>query len=157
MGIKSELYETVRRSSLKVGAIADRIDMGESMLYKSTTPESGVNFPLEKLVPLMSTTGDYRVLKRLNRLCGFAEYKIPASKLRKSLVSTAELQKIQANLIVNLHAFYESLNDEEKAAIDATGLIKEIEENIRALAAVRADVQRRAYGQSNLFDGEDGE
>jgi hypothetical protein len=152
MSLKQELYETLRRSNLKVSVIADKMGAGESHLYKATTPDSGVNFPLEWLIPLMNITKDYRVLEYVNSLCGFAAYKIPAGGLKKGLVSVAELQKLLGEVQTRLYYFYDHMNDAEKQMIDVQPIIKLIKDAIKALAAQKANVEKYAYGQTDLFE-----
>jgi hypothetical protein len=77
--LKTLLYTTIHRNAKSVAQLADETGISPSYLYRAGLPtdESGVKFPIEHLIPLMKSSGDYSVLKYLNRLCGFLTVRAP--------------------------------------------------------------------------------
>jgi hypothetical protein len=85
--LKKVLYDTVhRRTGKTVEALADELGVSQNYLYRSCLPiddrSSGCRFPLELLIPLMNSTGDYRVLKYLAHRTGHVVYRIPRNRQR---------------------------------------------------------------------------
>ena len=94
MELKKILYKTVHRRKKSVEEIADRVGCSSSLLYRCSNPnDSQARFPLEKVLPLMLTTGDYGILKHLASRSGFVLYKIPA---RIKYNKTGDLNKYQS-------------------------------------------------------------
>jgi len=145
--IIKELYETVRRSDKSVADLADSIGMGESHLYKATTPgEAGCNFPLQKLIPLMKETRDYRVLQRIARLCDFILVKVPRSK-KFDLRKIGDYQLLLTELIQYLYKLIEGKITKEEC-------LKKINETLDETWQVRKAVEK--WDQRSFeFNGED--
>ena len=83
--IKSCLYETIHRNKKTVAQLADETGISSNYLYRSALPteESGVRFPLDYLIPLMKSTNNYSILKRIASLCDFVLVKLPLLKKNK--------------------------------------------------------------------------
>ncbi len=77
--IKDVLYQTVHQNKKPVKQIADEIGISSNYLYRSALPddESGVKFPVQLLLPLMKSTGDYSMLKHIAKLSGYVLIKMP--------------------------------------------------------------------------------
>lgn len=68
--LNEAIYETVHRSEKPPKVIADEIGCSYNYLMRmGMQSESGCDFNLKYLVPLMKATGNYNVLKVLARLC----------------------------------------------------------------------------------------
>jgi len=145
--IIKELYETVRRSDKSVADIADDIGMSEGYLYKTTTPgESGCNFPVQKLIPLMKETEDYRVLERIAGLCNFLLVKIPQSK-KFDFRKIGDYQLLLTELIQYLYKLIEGKITKEEC-------LKKINETLDETWQVRKAVEK--WDQRSFeFNGED--
>jgi len=80
--IKTILYETIHRNKKSVEQIADEIGISSNYLYRAGLPldESGVKFPLDYLIPLMKTTGNYAILEQIAWICGFLLVREPRVK-----------------------------------------------------------------------------
>lgn len=88
--IKSLLYKTIHRSKKSAAQIADEIGISYSYLCRAGLPtdENGCRFPVELLVPLMKSAGNYDLLKHIAGLSGYLSVKIPhAFKDKKDEVS----------------------------------------------------------------------
>lgn len=84
--IKTILYETIHRNKKSVEQIADEIGISSNYLYRAGLPldESGVKFPLDYLIPLMKTTGNYAILEKIAWICGFLLVKEPKVRIPKT-------------------------------------------------------------------------
>jgi len=83
--IKTILYETIHRNKKSVEQIADEIGISANYLYRAGLPldENGVKFPLDYLIPLMKSTGNYSILEQIANICGFLLVKEPRVKTPK--------------------------------------------------------------------------
>ncbi len=83
--LKDAIYETIHHSDISIGQLAERLDMGESYLYRAALPDpdtdgpnaSGVRFPLKKVIPLCRITGDYQVLDVMEHQVGRVAIPLP--------------------------------------------------------------------------------
>jgi hypothetical protein len=84
--IKTILYETIHRNKKTVDQIADEIGISANYLYRAGLPleESGAKFPIDYLIPLMKSTGNYSILEQIANICGFLLVKEPRIKTPKS-------------------------------------------------------------------------
>lgn len=104
----SVLYETVRSAEKTVEELADEIGISSNYLYRSTTPgDSGVNFPIKNLVPLMISTKNFSILFHLAHRCGFLIIKPPDIKNSKPTKINSRFQKQYLTLIDKINDFIE--------------------------------------------------
>jgi hypothetical protein len=79
-----KLYETIHRNKKTVEQIADEMGISANLLYRyGYDGETGADFPLKRLIPLMKATNNYKLLKHIANLCGFVCVKIPRAKATK--------------------------------------------------------------------------
>ena len=94
------------RDSISIDEIADIAGSSTNYLYRmGIEGESGVNFPLSKLTPIMKATENYIILKTLNRLNGFICIKEPygalSKKKRKDLIWDFQVSSSQIGKKLN--------------------------------------------------------
>lgn len=84
--LKAALHRTIHEAEKSVEQIAWECRISPSYLYRSCLEgESGCRFPLDLAVPLMTATGDYRLLDHLNGACDRASLKLPrVRRLKRS-------------------------------------------------------------------------
>ncbi len=82
--LKTHLHATIHRHPAKsVPQIADDLGISSSYLYRAALPcegetATGCRFPLDLLIPLVRSTGDYQVLDYLEAAVGRVAIALPS-------------------------------------------------------------------------------
>ena len=145
--LKIQLHLTVHSSKKSVEEIADECGISTSYLYRSCLEgDSGCKFPLELLIPLMRSTGDYRVL---DRLCRISEsYRVPMPRVRKlKKKDAAVMQEIQANFHAAMKLLYEFWSTGSKSI--KADLLETIHKHGADVVAIERSV--KDFDQGDLF------
>ncbi|GJQ32635.1 MAG: hypothetical protein HBSAPP04_14740 [Ignavibacteriaceae bacterium] len=133
--IKELLYKTAHRNKKSIKQLADESGISENYLYRACLPvdESGVKFPLDKLVPLMKAANDYSILSHISNICGFILVKIPVFKAKKgeAIDIYDEYQEATAYALSALKTFFKEPSKANKDAVDEA-LMKVLEESQQA-------------------------
>jgi hypothetical protein len=137
--LKKVLYDTVhRRKGKTVEALANELGVSPNYLYRSCLPiddnGSGCRFPLELLVPLMSATGDYSVLRYLAHRTGHVVYRIPRSRRR----TAADLNDHQKTLTDYFGALLQLFDGE----IDMDECLEHIHRVLEEVAGFKKSVEQ---------------
>lgn len=80
--LKTHLHGTIHRHAKPVPQIADDLGISASYLYRAALPcegetATGCRFPLDLLIPLVRSTGDYQVLDYLEAAVGRVAIALP--------------------------------------------------------------------------------
>lgn len=119
------IYETIHRAREPVPVLADKLGISANYLYKMGIPhENGADFKLKHAVPLMQETKNYKLLKKINQLCGFLPpVKVPrvARNKTEDAALVAEYQQVCHQAVNALMAYLEDPQNQEKCdqVIDA--------------------------------------
>ena len=119
------VYETVHRAREPVPVLADQLGISANYLYKMGIPhENGADFKLKHAVPLMQETKNYKILRKMNQLCGFLPpVKMPrvARNKTEDAALVAEYQQVCHRAVTALMAYLEDPQNPEKGerVIDA--------------------------------------
>lgn len=120
--LKSELYKTVHRNKKSIQQIADETGISANYLYRAGLPleNSGVKFPIEYLIPLMKSTGDYSILNHLSKVCGFLLVKMPRYKNTKvdDIEIVDQYQNATVSALKKLKDFLNEPTAENYQAVD---------------------------------------
>lgn len=145
--LKTQIYMTIRASKKSVEQIADEVGCSASLLYRyGLDGESGAEFPLKRLIPLMQATGDTRILRHLNARSGLATVSQPRVRKLK-LKDPQVINEIQQNfthLFAEFCKFCETASKEQVA-----GLLDAIHKHACDVAAMDRAV--RDFQQGDLF------
>ncbi|MCU7494730.1 MAG: hypothetical protein HF314_12185 [Ignavibacteria bacterium] len=120
--IKTILYQTIHRNKKPVAQIADETGISSSYLYRAGLPvdQSGVKFPVEKLIPLMKSTNDYSLLEHISKICGFLLVRVP--KVKPSKGTTIDIvdnyQESTTKALRALKEFFNSPDKDKYLAVD---------------------------------------
>jgi len=96
MELRKVLYSTIHKKKKSIEQIADEVGCSPSLLYRcANINDLDARFPLERLLPLMRSAGDFSVLKHLASRSGYLLYKLPA---RIKFQKIADLNKYQSLL-----------------------------------------------------------
>lgn len=130
--IKELLYKTAHRNKKSIKQLADETGISDNYLYRACLPvdESGVKYPLDKLVPLMKAANDYSILSHIANICGFILVKIPVFKAKKgeAIDIYDDYQEATANALASLKAFFKEPSKSNKDSVDEA-LMKVLEES----------------------------
>jgi transposase-like protein len=117
--LKTQIYMTIRGSKKSVEQIADEVGCSASLLYRyGLDGESGAEFPLKRLIPLMQATGDYRILRHLNARCGLMTVSQPRAR-RLKLKDPRIINEIQRNFSEVLARFCEFCESAPREQVQA--------------------------------------
>lgn len=148
--LKDRLYKTAHRSKRPLKFIADKMGISENYLYRMCLPdaESGVKFPVDKLIPLMDAAENYTVLEHLANMCGFLLVKAPKFKAHKgdSFDLIDDYQSCSIEALKQLKTFF---NDPSKDHYEAVN--NALMEVMTKSAAAKKFVQKTYDGQLELF------
>lgn len=154
MSLREILYDIIHNNKpgKSVSELADIIGCGSNMLYRSCLPEdseSGVKFDIQKLIPLMKATNDYRPIFYIAASCGFSVFKVPAYKDDKNEHDNlvGEFQKTTAEAGSQLIDFFKDQTIEKLVQTDAA-MSKVIEETVKN----KQYCKKVAKGQLEMFD-----
>ena len=145
--VKTLLYKTIHRNAKPAAQLADEIGISYSYLCRAGLPtdESGVRFPLELVVPLMKSAGEYSLLRHLAMLCGFLLVKAPRGfRDRSDEVETVNnYNKLCAITSSHLMEFFKT---------PSPLLIEKTTESLRSVMEYSAALQKRIsdYNQMEL-------
>jgi hypothetical protein len=129
--IKTHLYKSIHRSKKSAAQIADEIGISYSYLCRAGLPtdENGVRFPVELMVPLMKSCGNYDLLKHIAGLAGYLTVKIPhAFNDKKDEVSALnEYNELCTEAAKNMMKFFKKPSDTQmQLTIDSLQRVMEI-------------------------------
>jgi len=147
--IQEAVYETVHRSRKPPKQIADEMGISYSYLMRmGLDGESGCDINAKYLVPLMSTTSNYELLKVLNQLCGFLPpVKPPRGWKNGPKQEVHEYQTAFNQLIGQLLAFIQ--NPSEALLKD---LNQSMMEHMSHTEAMRQRCVNKLINQGELFN-----
>ncbi len=144
--LKEALYATIHSGRYPISRLAEELDMAESYLYRVALPESedlndrraqsGVRFPLKKLVPLTRFTRDFQILDVVEFQCGRVAVPIPTETEQqpKDMYEKALDAVVKfGDLMKAIHTAVEddTITCDEQQRIDAEG-----REVMKAIAAM---------------------
>ncbi|MFB3828928.1 MAG: phage regulatory CII family protein [Bryobacteraceae bacterium] len=145
--LKTQIYFTIRGSKKSVEQLADEVGCSASLLYRyGLDGESGAEFPLKRLLPLMQATGDFRILRHLNARCGLITVNQPrVRRLKlKDPKTVNEIQQNFATLFAEFCKFCEAASKEQVAELlDAI--------HLHACDVAAMDRAVRDFQQGDLF------
>jgi hypothetical protein len=82
--LKTIIHSTIHTRNKTVDEIADEIGVASSTLSRyALEGESGSEMPVSRMIPLMKATRDYRLLKHICSVLGFACVKVPNVAINK--------------------------------------------------------------------------
>jgi hypothetical protein len=145
--LKTKLHLTVHSSSKSVEEIADDCGISSSYLYRACLDgESGCRFPLELLIPLMLSTGDYRILDHLNARCNRVTTNLPrVAKLKKKDPTVVNEIGRNFNAVMALVLeFYETPDREKVPALEL-----KLHQHLCEVAALKRSV--KDFHQQEMF------
>ena len=94
--LKEVLHDTIFTSSIPPKVIAERLNMGYSMLANSANPDlETFHFQLQNLIPLVNETKNSDVLDYIEEACGRVAYNIPPAQHSIAAVQKALLGTIK--------------------------------------------------------------
>jgi hypothetical protein len=137
--LKAVLYFVVHGAKKSVAQIADDCGISQSYLYRACLEgEAGCRFPLELLLPLMQSTGDFALLDHLNARAGRITVSLPrVAKLKKK--DPQAINDIARNFnaaMAKLLAFYDSPDPAQQADIEA-----DLHRHLCEIAAMKRSVK----------------
>lgn len=144
------VYETVHRAPEPVPVLADKLGISANYLYKMGIPhENGADFKLKHAVPLMQETKNYKILKKMNQLCGFLPpVKVPrvARNKTEDAALVAEYQQVCHQAVNALIDYLEDPRDPETR--------DRVIESLQEVASHSIGVSKRVQhdSQIGLFD-----
>lgn len=142
------IRDTIHNSEPDIAEIADGSGVSTNYLYRmGIEGESGVNFPLAKLIPVMRSADNYAIIQTLCRLTGHLAIKEPRGCMSKAQRANlvADFQTDSAELVKMLLEFLEHPHEGKKIK-----LIKGLTKHLENTAAIRRTVQKE-NGQHDLF------
>lgn len=116
--LKTHLHGTIHRHQVKtVPQIADDLGISSSYLYRAALPcdgetATGCRFPLDLLIPLVRSTGDYQVLDYLEAAVGRVAIALPAG--------TAGTRELAASVCRTVKEFGDVAREAGAAIADGT-------------------------------------
>jgi len=129
--------------------IADKMGISDNYLYRMCLPddESGVKFPLDKLIPLMNATENYSILEYLANLCGFLLVKSPRFKAFKgdSIDLIDNYQDCTVTALKKLKDFFNNPSADSYEAVNEA-----LTEVMTQSAAAKSFVKKTKSGQMEL-------
>ena len=143
--LKTALYFTVHGSAKSVAQIADDCGISTSYLYRACLEgESGCKFPLELLLPLMQSTGDYSVLDHLNARTARITASLPrVAKLKKKDPQTInEISGHFNGVMAKLLQFYDSPTPDLQVSIEA-----DLHRHLCEIAAMKRSIRDFRQGE----------
>lgn len=119
--IEDAIYETVHRGAKPPKQVADETGISYNYLMRMSMPgDSGCNFNLKFLVPIMKAQDCYAVLSTLNQLCGFMPpVKAPRGTKQGSRKDLLQYQKDANHMITRVIAFLQEPSEARWKEIDA--------------------------------------
>ena len=145
--LKTAIKKTIMGSSKGVPAIADELGCSESLMYRyGLDGESGAEFPLKRLIPLMKCTEDFRLLHHVAARCGFVLVKLRRSSALKGK-DPEVINEIQARFSRILSDFCRYTAD--VSAEETLELLDHIDQHLSDMASMRRAV--RDFKQGDLF------
>jgi len=145
--LKTDLYLTVHSASKSVEQIADEIGISASYLYRACLEgESGCRFPLDLLLPLMHSTGDYRLLDDLNARANRITVALPRVA-RLKLKDAEVVNEITGNFQQAMSAVLKFFRKPDRAAIPA--LAEQLHTHLCEVASLNRAVKN--FHQKELF------
>lgn len=128
MSLHDEVRNTVfyNKAGLTVTELAELLGISENYLYKQAMEPGSPGsepFKLKHLIPLMTITGDYRILHQLALVTGHVCVRIPAGRQTKLM-----LQREKNELDRGHHELTEKLLDlmEKSGTLDDTKSVEKI-------------------------------
>lgn len=145
--LKTAIKKTIFGSKKSVPQIADDLGCCDSLVYRyALDPPSGSEMPLSRLIPLMKSTDDYRILRHIAAHLGFAVVKLHrASRLKGK--DPEVINEIQARFSRILSDFCRYTQD--ASAEETLELLDNIDQHLSDMASMRRSV--RDYKQGDLF------
>jgi hypothetical protein len=146
--LRTALKKTILGSKIRtVGQIADELGCCESLLYRyGLDGESGAEFPMARLIPLMRATEDYRLLNHVAARCGYVLVKLSRSAaLKKKDPET--INEIQARFSRLMSDFLSFTADASE--VETLELLDQFNRHMTDMASMRRAV--RDFKQGDLF------
>lgn len=131
--IDEAIYETIHRDEKPPKVLADEIGCSYSYLMRmGMQTESGVDFNLKYLVPLMKATGNFLILKVICQRCAYLLVKRPRGTKKGAKKDLTTYQKGFSEMMAKLFSFaeeptenkYNELNDRMREHMSDTESIR---------------------------------
>jgi hypothetical protein len=145
--LRTCLKKTILGASKSVAQIADDLGCCESLLYRyGLDGESGASFPLERLLPLLNSTDDDRIMHHVANRRGYVLVKLRrVSSLKRK--DPEVINEIQARFSRILGDFLTHTADASNA--ETLALLDQIDHHLTDMASMRRAV--KDYKQGDLF------
>lgn len=145
--LKDALYETVHRSKKPPKQLADETGISYNyMMRAAMDTESGCDFNLKYVVPLMLASDNYEILKSQAALCGFLLVKNPTGTRKGAKRDLQDYQVSFNQMIVKLIRYMQDPSED---------LCKEINDLLRQHMSDTENIRRRfkknLMNQKELF------
>jgi hypothetical protein len=146
--IKTCLKKTILGSAKKsVAQLADELGVAESTLYRyGLEGESGAEFPLKRLIPLMNAAADYLLLHHIANRCGFALVKLDRTRALKTK-DPEVINEIQGRFAAMMAEFCSYTADASRE--ETLALLDTIDMHMTDVASMRRAV--KTYKHGDLF------
>lgn len=137
--LKTALYFSVHGAKKSVAQIADDCGISASYLYRACLEgDAGCRFPLDLLLPLMQSTGDYTLLDHINARAERITVSLPrVAKLKKK--DPQAINEISGHfnaVMARLLEFYASPTAELQTQIEA-----DLQRHLCEVAAMKRSVK----------------
>jgi hypothetical protein len=145
--LKTALKKTILGARQSVTAIADELGCCESVLYRyGLDGDSGAEFPLKRLIPLMKATEDYRLLHHIAARCGFVLVRLARATAlkRKDPEAVNEIQARFSHIIAHF-----LLHTADAPADVTMALLDDLDKHLTDMASMRRAV--KDFKQGDLF------
>lgn len=122
MNLADAKYRTIHHRG--IDTVATETGITKSTLYRYALPtdQSGLDIPLEKLVPIMNSAKHYEILKIVAASCGFIPIKVPRAAYSKRDESEIvhHYQNVCSEAVAKLLKFFEKPSQKNcDAAVEA--------------------------------------
>lgn len=144
--LRDTLYQTIHRNRKPLKLIAEEIGMSENYLTRAALPDhdeqesgSGCRFPLKKLIPLIRSTADYRILDHIEASLGRVAIVLPKAHHQEDQIVRLTMQSVKefGELMSTLD---ESLSDGNLSKMEIANIVREGQHAIQAIVSLLGHV-----------------
>lgn len=140
--IDEAIYETIHRDEKPPKVLADEIGCSYSYLMRmGMQTESGVDFNLKYLIPLMKATNNYEILKVICQRCAYMLVRRPRGTKKGAKKDLNTYQKNFSDMMTDLFSFAEEPTESK---------YKELNEKMREHMSDTESLRRKC--KSNLLN-----
>lgn len=142
------IYETIHRNKKTIGQIADEMGVSSNTLYRYCLEgESGADLPLRRLIPLMKSTKNYKILKYIATVCGFILVRPPKAGLlpKDEYDLTSEYQDVTLKACKAMNDFFKKPDQDNYSSVQ-NALLEVMEKS----ATATKYVEKRFSGQMEM-------